>query len=119
MDELTERWHALADQPLEAIAFNYNERSIALINEVLRCNLGYTEPVQFDSAAEFAQYAIDLRKNEQAWSRHLGDAIIQAQALIDGENSSEAIAKLTSFISICPWHHFAEIAEIQKQNFIL
>jgi hypothetical protein len=119
MDELSGRWHVFADQSLEVIALNYNEHGIGLINEVLTRNLAHTEATQFESASEFAQYVIDLRKNEQAWSRYLGDTIIRAQALIDAKNSSQAIAVLTNFISICPWHHFTEIAKVQKQNFTL
>jgi hypothetical protein len=116
MDEITEKWHALADQPLEAIALRYSEESTNLIGEVLRRGLGETESIQFESASTFADYVVDLRKNEQAWSRRLGDTILQSQELFDSGDSTEAIAMLAKFVSICPWHHFAEIADVQRQN---
>ncbi|MGH1508635.1 hypothetical protein [Ralstonia solanacearum] len=119
MDELIERWHAFSGQSKEEIAAQFSDESQLLFAEVLTTGLGNTSRggEKFASADEFAQYVLDLRANEKAWSRHLGEVLLKAQERFDGGYVEDAKETLRRFRAECPWRSFAEIAETQLENF--
>ena len=118
MDELIERWHKFAGQSKEEIAAQFNDESRSLFAEFFTKGLGDTSPqgAKWASAEEFAERVLDLRSNEKAWSRHLGDALLRAQDLADDGQVEKAKQELISFRDTCPWIFFADIAETQLQN---
>ncbi len=119
MDELIERWHAFAGQSEEEIAAQFSDESRLLFAEVLTKGLVNTSRggEKFASANEFAQYVLDLRANERAWSKHLGEVLLEAQERFDGGRAEDAKETLHRFRAACPWRPFAEIAETQLENF--
>jgi hypothetical protein len=118
MDELIERWHKFAGHSKEEIAAQFNEESRSLFAEIFTKGLGDTCPqgAKWASAEEFAKRVLDLRSNERAWSRHLGESILRAQHLADDGQVEKAKQELTVFRDTCPWIFFADIAEAQLQN---
>lgn len=118
MDELIERWHNFAAQSKEQIAAQFNDETRSLFAEFFTKGLGDIGPqgAKWASAEEFAERVLDLRSNERAWSRHLGDAILRAQDLVDDGQMEKAKQELTTFRDTCPWIFFAEIAETQLRN---
>jgi len=112
-DDLIERWHAFAAQSKEAISTQYSDESRALFAEVITQQLGQTSNSneKFASAEEFAQLVADLRSNEKAWSRHLGDVILKAHDQRDAGDMVGAREMLSSFRASCPWRMFAEITD--------
>lgn len=117
-DELIGRWHAFAAQPKEDIAAQFSDTSCSLFAEIVTKSLRETSSgnARFASSDEFAQCVLDLRSNERAWSRYLGDVLLKAQDELDSGRAAQAKAILSNFQAICPWHSFAEIAETQLQN---
>ena len=118
-DALIEKWHAFAGQSKDEIAAQFSDESRLLFAEVLVKCLGDTgrRGAKFASAEEFAQYVLDLRGNEKAWSRQLGGVLLKAQEQFDGGHSEDAKETLRSFRTACPWRFFAEIANTQLENF--
>lgn len=119
MEELVERWHAFAGQTKEAIAAQFDDASQALLREVVTTCLVDTsvEGDVFASADEFAQCVLDLRKNEKAWSRALGELLLKTREQFDAGLADEAKESLRQFRGDCPWRLFAEIADTQVHNF--
>lgn len=117
MDDLIE--HAFAGQSREDIAAQFSDESQLLFAEVMTKGLGDTSQggEKFASADEFAQYVLDLRGNEKAWSRHLGEVLLKAQEQFDGGHAEDAKETLRNFHAACPWRPFAEIAQTQLDNF--
>lgn len=119
IDELFGRWHAFAGQSREEIAAQFGDESLLLFAEVLtRCMSDTShggEP--FASADEFAQYVIELRDNEKAWSRHLGEVLLKAQQQFEDGHTEDAREVLRRFRAACPWRGFAEIAGVKLENF--
>jgi hypothetical protein len=116
MDELIEKWHMFAGQPMDVIAGRFDSEGTALVAQVVQECLRQPIAAEFDSAAEFAEYVVDLRGNERAWSRRLGEVILQAQDLLNMGRDSEAKKTLSDFCAECPWRFFAEIASTQLEN---
>ncbi|WP_208508253.1 hypothetical protein [Variovorax paradoxus] len=118
MDELIARWQKLADQPKEEIAAQFNDEARSLFAEFLMNGLGGAGPqgIEWASAEEFAERVLDLRSNEKAWSRHLGDTLLRAQDLSDDGQVERAKQELISFRDTCPWILFADIAATQLEN---
>lgn len=119
MDELIGRWHALAGLSRDQIAAQFNDENLKLFADVVTQGLGDTShgAEKFASADEFAQHVLDLRGNERAWSRHLGEVLLKAQDQFDGGNAEEARKTLQSFRAACPWRCFVEIAETELEKF--
>lgn len=118
MDELIEKWHAFAGQSRENISAQFSDESKSLFAEVMAKGLGDTSQggEKFASPDEFAQYVLDLRANEKAWSRHLGEVLLKAQEQFNSGHSGDAKETLRSFLATCPWRPFAEIAQTQLEN---
>jgi hypothetical protein len=118
MDVLVDRWHKFAGQSKEEIAAQFNDESRSLFAEFVTKGLGETAPqgAKWASAEEFAERVLDLRSNEKAWSRHLGDALLRAQDYADDGQVQQAKQELISFRDSCPWIFFADIAETQLEN---
>lgn len=119
IDELIGRWHAFAGQSKDEIAAQFNDESQGLFAEIVTKGLGDSSrgSERFASAEEFAQCVLDLRGNEKAWSRHLGDVLLKAQGQFDSGHVEDAKETLRSFRTACPWGFFAEIAATQLENF--
>ncbi|NWK44630.1 hypothetical protein [Ralstonia pickettii] len=117
--ELIERWHVFAGQTKEAIADQFNDASQALLREVVNTCLADTtlDGEVFASADEFAQCVLDLRKNEKAWSRALGELLLKTYEQFDAGLADEAKESLRQFRGDCPWRLFADIADTQVHNF--
>lgn len=118
-DELIERWHAFAGQPKEKIAEQFGDETQLLFAEVMTKCFGDSsqDGEKFNSADEFAGYVLDLRSNEKAWSKHLGEVLLKAQEQFDGGRVEDAKQTLRTFRAACPWRCFSEIALTQLQNF--
>lgn len=120
MDEATDKlmgnWHDLAEQSVEVIERQFTRRNQMLVRRVLRELLGYTDVDKFQSAVEFAKYVVELRESERAWSRRLGQIILQAQEQQEKGDIMAARKTLEDFEAICPWRTFAGIANTQRQN---
>lgn len=118
MRELIERWHKFAAQSKEEIAAQFNDESRALFADFFTKSFEDTGPqgAPWASAEEFAQYVLELRANEKAWSRHLGDSILRAHDLMEEGRIDDAEQELRKFRDICPWLFFADVAETQLQN---
>lgn len=119
MEELIDRWHAFAGQAKEAIAAQFDDASQALLREVVTTCLVDTtlDGDVFASADEFSQCVLDLRKNESAWSRALGELLLKTHEQFDAGFADEAKGSLRRFRGDCPWRLFAEIADTQVHNF--
>lgn len=119
MDELIERWHVFAGQSKEAIAAQFSDESQSLFAGVLIKGLVDTNQGNevFASADEFAQCVLDLRNSERAWSRHLGEVLLETHVQFDDGHVEEARETLRRFRSECPWRLFVDIAETQLENF--
>ena len=119
MEERIERWHAFAGQSKEAIAGQFNDANQTLLREVVTTCLVDTtlDDKVFASADEFAQCVLDLRKNEKAWSRALGELLLKTHEQFDAGLADEAKESLRRFRGDCPWRLFAEIADTQIHNF--
>lgn len=118
MRELIARWHTFAAQSKEEIAAQFNDESLSLFAEFFTKSFEDTglQGAPWTSADEFAQYVLELRANEKAWSRRLGDTIIRAIDLMEEGRRDDAEQELRNFRDICPWLFFADIAETQLQN---
>ncbi|TDS70551.1 hypothetical protein EDF71_12926 [Comamonas sp. JUb58] len=118
MDELIERWHQFAGQSKEEIAAQFNEESRSLLAEFFTKGLGETgqQAAKWASAEAFAECVLELRSNEKAWSRHLGNALLQAQDFADDGQVQKAKQALIAFRDTCPWVFFADIAQTQLDN---
>ena len=105
VDELIEKWHTFAGQSRKDIAAQFSDESLSLFAEVMSKGLGDTSQggEKFGSAEEFVQYVLDLRGNEKAWSRHLGEVLLKAQEQFDGGYAADAKETLRSFGLTCPW----------------
>lgn len=113
---MIERWHTFAEQSVESIAAQYNDKNIELLTQIVRDGLNESGPLQFDSPGEFAQYVVDIRTNERAWSRRLGNTILRAQDQLASGKTVEARETLSGFSATCPWDFFSEIARTQLEN---
>jgi len=118
-EQLIEKWHVFAGQSREEIAAQFSDESRVLFAEVVTKVMGDTSrgSGKFVSADEFAQYVLDLRGNERAWSKHLGEVLLKAQEQFDADQIEDAKETLRSFHANCPWRFFAEIAKTQLENF--
>lgn len=118
MHELIERWHKFAGQSKEEIAAQFNDETRALFAEFFTKSFHDTGPkgARWASADEFARYVLELRANERAWSRYLGDTILRAHDLMEEGRLDEARQELRAFQDICPWIFFAGVAETQLQS---
>jgi len=115
-DLLIGEWHEFADQRPEEIEGRFASDGRELLGRILREAIGGAPVGDFSSSSEFAQYVIDLRANERAWSRHLGDAIVAAQSWLDQGNPEAAEQVFDEFETECPWQMFVDIARIQRLN---
>ena len=117
-EELIARWHSLAGQDKIAIACAFGDESLALLKAMLEQALNNSDdlPATMD-ADEFAEIVFDLRENERAWSRRLGDTIINADDLDRQGERNKAILSLEEFGRICPWRFFAEIAVVEQGRY--
>lgn len=116
IDDLMGRWHDFADQPPPELEKGFSESSRSLVYEVLNQALGATHVESFDTPRQFAAYVLELRSNERAWSRRLGEVILEAQDHLDRGDRLAAEKAFESFESDCPWRVFAEIAKTQREN---
>lgn len=116
LDRLIGLWHEMADQRPEAIEARFASDGKVLLKRVLSKVMGDVSSSEFSSPAEFAQYVIDLRENEKAWSRHLGEVILAAQSWLDRGNLKAARAVFDDFEAKCPWKVFVDIAKTQRLN---
>ncbi|MFT3961921.1 hypothetical protein [Propionivibrio sp.] len=115
-DVLIGEWHELADQRPEVIEGRFASDGKALLEQVLSNAMGSTPFWEFSSPSEFAQYVINLRENEKAWSRHLGEVILASQSLLDQGNPDAAEKIFDEFEAKCPWQMFVDIARTQRAN---
>jgi hypothetical protein len=116
LDAIMDQWHALAD--LLANQNNadahFNDANMKLVNKIHQLCLADDDLEKFESAVSFAEHVVDLRKNEKAWSRRLGDVMIRAQDLLDSNEKSSARKIFDEFQNQCPWTQFREHAENQR-----
>lgn len=116
LDILIGEWHELTDQSPEMIESRFTSGGKALLERVLVEAMGSASAGEFSSSSEFAQYVADLRANERAWSRHLGDVILAAQNWLN-QGSPEAAKKVFDEFEIkCPWRMFVDIVRTQRLN---
>jgi len=115
-DLLIGEWHEMADQGPEEIEGRFASDGRELLGRILREAMGNPTVGEFSSPSEFAQYVIDLRANERAWSRHLGDIIVAAQSWLDQSNPEAAKQVFDEFEAKCPWKMFVDIARTQRLN---
>ena len=59
----------------------------------------------------------DVRKNEIAWNRALGKAILDAHDAFEAGDASRAVGVLEEFARGCPWTWFAEMALNQSTHY--
>jgi len=118
MRELIGRWHQFAAQSKEEIAAQFNDETRSLFAEFFTKSFDDTglQGARWASADEFARYVLELRANERAWSRYLGDTILRAHDLMEEGRLDEAKQELRTFRDICPWLFFAGLAETQLQS---
>lgn len=116
LDSLIGEWHEFAGQQPEVIAGRFASGGKALLERVLGDVMGSALSTEFSSPVEFAQYVIDLRENEKAWSRHLGEVILAAQSWLDQGNPEVARTVFDDFEAKCPWKVFVDIVRTQRLN---
>jgi hypothetical protein len=118
LDELIDRWHAMADLDRHAVEEEFGPEAVALLQAVVRYALGEEDiPYPLD-ASEFARHVTGLRESERAWSRRLGEAIVQSAEIAEAGNKEEAVSLLDQFISRCPWQTYREMADTHREEFL-
>lgn len=116
LEILIGEWHALTDQEPELIESRFMSDGTVLLERVVSEAMGSSFTGEFSSPSEFAQYVIDLRDNERAWSRQLGNVILAAQSWLDHGNREAAKGVFSEFEANCPWKMFVDIARTQRLN---
>lgn len=114
LDALIGRWHNLADLVAGSNEDHFSDANEALVAEIrLKC-LADKDMDKFESSKVFTQYVTELRRNEKAWSRRLGEVILLAQDLVDSGDKIGAGSTFEKFEASCPWVNFVDISKDQK-----
>ena len=104
---------ALDDGELQA---RFDLQCFAKMQDLVReCVKGGEVPAQL-SKSEFSDWVYSLRSNEREWSRSLGETILTAEDLVAIGKIEPAISTFNSFIELCPWLPFIEIAKAEVRR---
>jgi hypothetical protein len=113
-DLMIERWHVLADLLSDKNPQHFNAQNLALVRQIHDACLIDSHLDEIKSGEEFINYALDLRRNEKAWSRRLGDVMIRAQDFAEANEKMKATSAFDEFVAECPWAQFIEHAKNQR-----
>jgi len=116
LDLLIGEWHRFADQSRETIESQFASDGRELLERVITVAMGEVPTGDFSTSTEFAEYVLDLRDNEKAWSRRLGDVILLAQNCLEANDKEAARNTFDEFELNCPWKMFVDIARTQRLN---
>jgi hypothetical protein len=114
LDILIEQWHALAERAKDNDERHYSKDNRELVAAFRRACLADNGADEFETSKEFCEYVVELRLNEKAWSRQLGEVMLQAQDLIEKGDTDAARTAFDKFQAQCPWVQFIEHAKNQR-----
>ncbi len=116
-----EKWfgifHSLAEMDRDQLEESFTEDNVHAVSDLVAHFLVGCELPSDLTAAPFADFVYELRENERAWSRQLGETIIAAEDKLQANDMAGAVAILDDYITLCPWAPYRETAETEKENF--
>ena len=105
--------HELATLDQGELQSRFDLRCFGKMQDLVRHWIkGGEVPAQL-SKLEFSDWVYALRSNEREWSRRLGETILAAEDLVALGEVLPAISTFESFIELCPWLPFTEIAHAE------
>ena len=113
----TDWFHQFAEQSVDQLALQANEKNRALFALYVATSLPNHTPPESQPPEEFARTVRELRENESQWNRALMSALIKADDLFKAQEWQSAISTLESFAESCPWKLFQEVARDQSVHY--